>query len=242
MPFAPSPAGATAARSSRIERRSVVEAVVQPGLGGPDRDVEDVRCLGERQVEVVVQDHHGALVDRQRAEARAPCGRVRAPRTARSGRIAVSGSGSHGQLHQGAPPLLLRELVAGAHGQAVEPGLPRVGVTQGVHVLPGQDERVLHGVLGAVAVAQDEGGDGIQPGDRSSRQVGERLEVTRPRSFHELSLHVATDVLRPIWPLSPTMGPEDVRSVLWEGETVTRPAGGTRPTPRGGGPRASPRP
>ena len=41
---------------------------MQPGLGGPDRDVEDVGRLGERQVEVEVEHDDRALVDGQAAE------------------------------------------------------------------------------------------------------------------------------------------------------------------------------
>ena len=38
---------------------------MEPGLRGPGRDVEDLGRLGERQVEVEVEDHHGSLVDRK---------------------------------------------------------------------------------------------------------------------------------------------------------------------------------
>ena len=45
-----------------------LEAAVEPGLGGPDGDVEDVGRLRERQVEVEVQHDDRALVDGQPAE------------------------------------------------------------------------------------------------------------------------------------------------------------------------------
>ena len=41
---------------------------MEPGLGGPDGDVEDGRRLGQRQVEVEVQDQHDPLVVRQARE------------------------------------------------------------------------------------------------------------------------------------------------------------------------------
>ena len=38
---------------------------MEPGLGCSDGDVEDLRCLGELEIEVVVHDHDGALIDGQ---------------------------------------------------------------------------------------------------------------------------------------------------------------------------------
>ena len=36
---------------------------MKPGLGGPDRDVEDLGCLRERQVEIEVHDHDRTLIE-----------------------------------------------------------------------------------------------------------------------------------------------------------------------------------
>ncbi len=82
-----------------------------------------------------------------------------------------------------------RRLVAGPDGESMEPGVPRVGVAERAHAPPGGDERFLHRVLGAVPVAEDEGGDGVLARRRRSHQAGERLEVAPDRPFHELSLH-----------------------------------------------------
>ena len=64
--------------------------------------------------------------------------------------------GHHVQLDHGPAPLLAGLPVAGPDGQAMEPGIPRVGVSQGAQVSPGRDERLLDRVLGAVPVAEDE--------------------------------------------------------------------------------------
>jgi hypothetical protein len=42
---------------------------VEPGLGGPERDVEAVGHLGQGEPQVVVQDEDGALVGRKPPEA-----------------------------------------------------------------------------------------------------------------------------------------------------------------------------
>jgi hypothetical protein len=38
---------------------------MEPGLGGPDGNAENLGRLGEWQVEVEVHDHHGPLIERQ---------------------------------------------------------------------------------------------------------------------------------------------------------------------------------
>jgi hypothetical protein len=42
---------------------------MKSGMGRPDRDAEEFGHPVERQVEVVVQDHHRAMVDGKTAEA-----------------------------------------------------------------------------------------------------------------------------------------------------------------------------
>ena len=53
-----------------------LEPTMEPGLGGPDGDAEDLGRLGQGQVEVEVQHHHRALVDREPAELAARSGPV----------------------------------------------------------------------------------------------------------------------------------------------------------------------
>ena len=131
--------------------------------------------------------------------------------------------GRHVQLDQVPTPFLACHAVAGAHGQPMQPGIPRSRVTDGTHVPPGRDERFLDRVLGAVPIAQDEGGDGIQPADRRSRQDGERVVVAQDRPFHELSLHATTGLVRRIRPHSYLMGTHQSETVPSTLRVVGRP-------------------
>jgi hypothetical protein len=138
-----------------------------------------------------MQDHDSPLVDRQAAELasesvtlREVSGLVDSVR-----RFVV---GHHVQLDLVPPPSLACQPIAGTHGQAVEPGIPRIRIPESSNVAPGQLERLLDRVLGAFRVTEDEPGDGVQPGKRRSHQDGERVVLTCLGSFDELSLHVAT--------------------------------------------------
>ena len=170
------------------------------------------RRLGERQVEVEVQHHHGPLVDRQAAQLSLETIAFRQPHRHVPGlrRFLV---GRHVQLDQVPTPFLACHAIARPHGQPVEPGVPCIRVTDGSHVSPGRDERFLDRVLSTVPIAQDEGGDGIQSTDRRSRQDGERVVVAQDRPFHELSLHATTGSVRRIRP----------HSYLWARQRETVP-------------------
>jgi hypothetical protein len=97
------------------------------------------------------------------------------------------------QLDEVPPSLLAGQPVAGPYGQAVEPGFPRVGVAEGAQVPPSRDERLLDRVLGAVAVAEDEGGDGVLTVEGDANELGEGLAVSPSRQLDQLpSLHATT--------------------------------------------------
>ena len=117
------------ARRSSIERRAA-RPRMQAGLGGPDGDVEDVGRLCERQAEVEVQHDDRALVDGQAARAR----RSRRSRSARavgaSGAPPAPGRASRAARRRCGAVLTAGRRVAGPHGEAMEPGIPRVGVAE----------------------------------------------------------------------------------------------------------------
>ena len=164
---------------------------MQPGLGSPDGDIKDPGHFRQRQVKVEMQDHHGPLIDgetTQLASEQVPIDH-RAGEVVGARRLRV---GLHVQLDQ--VPALLRacQPVAGAHRGAIEPGVPRVRITDGTDVPPREDECFLDRILGTILVAQDEAGDAAQSGERASHQDGEGLVITRSCSFDELSLHVIT--------------------------------------------------
>ncbi len=148
-----------------------------------------------------MQDHHRPLVDGQPVQL--PLHAVALGhghgKVVRTYRFRVR---HDAQLHEVPLPFLPGEPVAGPDGQSMEPGVPRVRVAESAHVPPSRDERLLDRVLGAVAVAKDERGDGVLTVHRRPRQVGERVAVPGPGPFDELSLHATTDVSRLMWPRS----------------------------------------
>ncbi len=90
-------------------------------------------------------------------------------------------------------PLSEGIVLAGAHDQSMQPGIPRVRVPQRAHVPPRCDQRVLHRVLGAVTIVEDQGCEGALAIERRIHQAGERIRIATHGSLHELSLHVPTD-------------------------------------------------
>lgn len=170
---------------------------MKPGLRRPGRDVEDIGRLGQRQTDEEVQDKHGTLLDRQSAERSTDliAIRDRESEIRRRGGFEV---GHHVQLDHGPSLRLTRRLVAGANVQAVKPAIPRVRFPESANVLPGEHERLLDRVLGAVLVAEDELRGAVQPGRRGPYQDGKGFVIARLRSFDELTLHVATAAARPL--------------------------------------------
>ena len=165
-----------------------LETSVEAGRGRPVGDVDDLGHLGDRQVEVVVEDEHDALVDVQPVQlasepvtVRDTDRRVRRPRRSRVGR--------HVQLDEGPAPVRLGDLVAGAHREPAEPGVPGVRITERANMAPGQQERILDRILGAIRVAQDEVGDAEQPRMRCPHELGVGIDVTAHRPLDQLPLH-----------------------------------------------------
>ena len=54
--------------------------------------------------------------------------------------------------------------IAGADREAIQPTVPGPGIAERTHVLPGEHERLLDRVLGAILVPQHETGDADQSG------------------------------------------------------------------------------
>ena len=72
----------------------------------------------------------------------------------------------------------------------MEPRIPRIGFPKAAHVPPGQQQRILDRILGAVAVAKDEPGDVEQPGMGEPDQVRVRVHVPVAGLDDQLSLHL----------------------------------------------------
>ena len=73
-------------------------------------------------------------------------------------------------------------------GQAVEPGIEPLGVTQPRQVAPGSDERLLDRVAGQLRVPEDEAGGLVQPRDGPAGEFGEGVMIAPPRSLDESTL------------------------------------------------------
>ena len=73
-------------------------------------------------------------------------------------------------------------------GQAMEPGIEPVGVTQPRQVAPGSDERLLDRVAGQLRIPEDEAGGLVQPRDGPAGELGEGVMIASPRSLDESSL------------------------------------------------------
>ena len=161
---------------------------MEPGLDGPGRDIEDLGHVHEGQVEVEVQDDDHPAVDVETIELASESITLgdldRGVRSSRRRRFR-----RHTQLEQRAALVRARHLVAGAHGRAVEPGIPGVRVTDRANVTPGLHQGILDRVLGTIGVAQDEAGDAIQSRERRFHQLREGFVVPLPGPFDERSLH-----------------------------------------------------
>lgn len=142
---------------------------MKPRLGRPRRDRQNVGDLGERQAEVEVQDDHGALIDVQAFEATLELIAVgeRHGAVVRARRVRFE----QVYLDQHASFLAPGVAIAGANQQPMHPGVETIRIAETAHVLPGFDEGILDGVLGAVRIAKDQAGDRVEPGDRRARQL-----------------------------------------------------------------------
>lgn len=73
----------------------------------------------------------------------------------------------------------------------MEPSIETIRLPQAAEVAPGSNERLLDGIFRGIAIAQDQPGCRIQPGDRSGGQSGKGVVIAAPRPLHEISLHRA---------------------------------------------------
>ena len=87
-----------------------------------------------------------------------------------------------------APASTAGDVETGVHGQAMEPGVEPIGVTQPRQVAPGSDECLLDRVAGQLRIPEDEAGRPVQPRDGSAGELGEGVMIALPRSLDESSL------------------------------------------------------
>ena len=143
----------------------------------------------ERQVEVVVQHHHRAMIDGEPSEAALEL-------------IAVDDGGEpirrarlvrRQQVEVGCPATFLPALgIAGAHEEPVRPGLEARRVAELREVPPDAQQRLLRRILGEVEVAQDPARHGKEPIRDLGGKEGVRLLVTSLSSDHEIGIHASS--------------------------------------------------
>ena len=150
------------------------------------RDPEGDSDIPPWQISVEVKDEYGALLDGKPSEATLD---LIAVLDIRAG-IVDRGWKPRDRVIEALPPALTPAFaVTGSNEDAMEPAIPRLRVTESAHVPPGEDERVLNRVLGAIRVAEDEGRDGVEAIGRRLCQGRERGVITGPCPLDQLSVH-----------------------------------------------------
>ena len=76
-----------------------------------------------------------------------------------------------------------------AHEDAAGPGLEAIGIAQAGQVLPGRQQRLLGGVPGKIAIAQDAEGDGMQTPADGVDDAGEGLAIPLLRPDDQTAVH-----------------------------------------------------
>jgi hypothetical protein len=90
----------------------------------------------------------------------------------------------------GAPPAVPPELlVAGIDHEAMKPDLEALGVAEPRELAPGEEDRLLDGVLGPLPIAQDPMGDGVAAVTVEVDQVREGAFVAFPRLLDQPRSH-----------------------------------------------------
>ena len=87
----------------------------------------------------------------------------------------------------GLRPARLR--VAGSDEESHRPGVEPIRIAEPRQLTPGDHQRLLHGVLGSVDVAEDPLGDREQPVASRAGQDGEGVSITSLRLLHEIAIH-----------------------------------------------------
>ena len=83
---------------------------------------------------------------------------------------------------------MAQEIETGIDGQAMQPGIEPVRVTQPGQVPPGSDERVLDRIARQFAVPLDQPGGRVQARDGEVDEHGEGVMIARRCSLHVASL------------------------------------------------------
>ena len=146
---------------------------MQPGLGGPERDTQGIRHLGQRHPQEVVH----ATIARFRVEA--PERLVEQVAIDEGGReVGWRRRLDRGQLDlDRATSPTADEVETGVDGQPVKPGVETIGVAEARQVAPGPDESLLDGVTRELRVPEDQSSRRVQPREPRVDELGEGVMI-----------------------------------------------------------------
>ena len=185
--------GAHRARLPRRRSRVGLEGRAQPahrvmksGSDRPDGDAERLGDLVERQVEVVVEDHHRAMVDGESPEAALELVAIDDRAQALRHRRLVGRQEAEVRRPAAGPASLG---VAGAHEEPVRPGVEARRVAELRKVPPDGQQRLLRRVLGEVGVAQDPVRHRVESVAHGDGEAREGLLVAVLRPSDQLGIH-----------------------------------------------------
>jgi len=169
--------------------------VVEAGLRGPAGDAYSIRDLGQGQPEVVVENEHGSLLERQPPEGSFELVAIVDGQDV----VRLTRSVDREETDVGRPPGATPGLGVALIGQdPMEPGLEEIGIAKRSQLPPGHDEGRLNGVLGQGGVAQDPARDRHASIADLAGEGVEGLLVAPLRSVHEISMHPFLLAPRPV--------------------------------------------
>jgi hypothetical protein len=158
---------------------------MQARLGGPGRDPERDRNLGQRQTKEVVEHDDRSMIDIEAPQSlveELAVGDV-------GGWVGWTGQVEHVELDLDRPSLAAAdEVQARSHGQSMKPGVEPSGIAQTRQIAPGLDQGLLDRVSRELAIPEDESGNRVQPRDGRVDELREGVMIARPRSLDETSL------------------------------------------------------
>lgn len=193
-------------------------------FGGAARDAQHLGDPRQWQIEIEVQDHHGArfwLEARERAIEEVPIGYL-------PGVIQLFVEMDRREFDlDHAATAFAHQIDARVRHEAMEPMVEGRRVSQPRQAAPCPDQGVLDGVLGEVRITKDEASRGVQARTGRADELGEGLPVASPCPVHESVLvHDRLGLsARPSWPCSIAYGDGDGP----DGSHIIRATMGTRP-------------
>jgi len=137
------------------------------GFGGTGRDAQGFPDLGKRIAKVVMEHERGAQLDRQSGQASLELVSQGVQLT----RVIDLDQGPDPTLDLGAPALATCLAIALPDEQPMQPGFEAIRVPERAEVTPGDEQRLLGGILGPIGVPEDEPSDGVEPTNHETSQL-----------------------------------------------------------------------